>query len=430
MVKTLITALTVITLAFIALSPLLSPLASSVLPSSKDGECSECHGSFAAFVVDGTYPEVIPSSEEHTVSLKVSNTWKHDITSCSATIDLTDAQIISFTDIGFGPVSDVWEATVSRGGTVEHPFDVTSSTVSVRVALLYDPRSVDYTDLDLSVEGPNRHLWSAQESDNEVVELGRNDISSGGAGGYSIIVDHARGLRAASFTVEIEVDRGSGRTDTQEGPNIGPGGSHGFEWKIMTSGQGSGDIRFQVSAMVHHDHEEDEQDDAEYQLEGSWDVRTGEHVKYGTFRTHRPSSDMGWVIGRVFAFIAASSFMMSTLLGGTIGALKRGLDRLIGQNNRKRAHCWISYIAVLSVAVHVLLLYTGPYSGTTEGLLLGGTALAGMIGIALTGSFSKSLSRKMGDKNWRFIHLGLTILVLIVLSIHAVLEGTEFAFLR
>jgi hypothetical protein len=437
MVKTsVVLLLSVLTLGAIGLSPILSPMAASVLPSTAGGECGECHGSFVAFEVEGDYPEVITLGDPQTIRLKISNPWKHEISSCSATIDLSEASIIDFSDADNGSDPLRFDGTVSRGTEVGFTFEVNSHTLSARIALNYDPRSVDLTDLDLSVESPNGEIWTAPESSNEVVELGSADFDIGGTGDYTVFVQHARGLRSASFTVDMMIDNGPMRSDTQNATGIGPGESHTFEWNVIAKGEGSGNIGFDVMADVHHDHESEEEDgkevtdDAVYELEGSLSVHTGDEVKYSTMRSEGSPGVDGWVLGRVFAFIAASSFILSILLGGTIGPLKRTFDNLLGSDRRKRIHCMIAYVAISSVAVHVILLYTGLYSGTLKGLLLGGIALSGMIALALTGSFSRILTKRIGERAWKMIHLGLTILVLVVFTIHAVTGGTEFAFLR
>ncbi|MCU0799879.1 MAG: hypothetical protein MUC62_09460 [Candidatus Thermoplasmatota archaeon] len=189
-------------------------------------------------------------------------------------------------------------------------------------------------------------------------------------------------------------------------------------------------MRFEVTTEVQHEHEGDEQDETVYSLDCSWTVAIGEDLRVSKGRTSVSSVDLGWVMGRVFAFMAASSFMVSVLLGGTIAPLKRKLGSMLGHSGRRRVHCIVSIIAVISAAVHVLLLYTGLYAGTTDGLLLGGAGLAGIAGLSLTGVFYAPLSKKMGAKGWRRAHIWMTIFVLVIICIHAVIEGTEFAFQR
>lgn len=142
MVKALVIFLTFATLATKAFSPAISSIISHVIPSSEEGDCIECHGSFVAFEMEGTYPEVMPQGEEQKVRLKVSNTGEHEIRSSSASMDLTDAAILSFSDLEFGLVTENLEGTLSRGGTGEHPFEVTSYAISIRAVLRYDPGTV------------------------------------------------------------------------------------------------------------------------------------------------------------------------------------------------------------------------------------------------------------------------------------------------
>jgi hypothetical protein len=88
---------------------------------------------------------------------------------------------------------------------------------------------VDFLDLDMGIIGPNGDVWPAQESGEEVIERGPDELIVEGAGHYKVMVTHARRLRSASYEIDFEVDRGPGRMVQLEGPSIGPGGSHTFE---------------------------------------------------------------------------------------------------------------------------------------------------------------------------------------------------------
>jgi hypothetical protein len=433
---TLVLVLFAITIAAIAASPFLSPLAANVVPTSSDGDCSECHGSFVAFAAESRHPYEIPPGEMQTISITVSNTWKHEISTCYASVDLTEAPFLSFTD-ALEPVENIHhDGTSSRGSDATYTIDVSRTVVSVTITLAFDQRTVDLTDLDLSVHSPSGEVWAAQGSGGHSIELGPGDISRGGVGEYSLIVSHVRGLRSVPFTLDIVIEHGKGPVESLAAQDIGPGGSHTFEWSVIAEGEGSGTISFNVTSFVHHDHDVEEEDgkpvedDATYHLEWELGSEVGSELRFSTQKIAASTGVDGWVLGRVFAFIAASSFILSTLLGGTIGPLRRGLDKMIGPGMRRKAHCTLAFIAISLVAVHVTALYTGLYSGTSKGLLEGGIALTGMALLALTGSFTRPISKRIGDRGWRILHLDLTIAVLVVLSIHAVIEGTEFAFLR
>ena len=114
-------------------------------------------------------------------------------------------------------------------------------------------------------------------------------------------------------------------------------------------------------------------------------------------------------------------------MGGLIKPLKPFLDKRL--KNRILWHCTLSYIAIFSSIVHLIILYTGWYRGTWAGLYLGGLTFLLMALVALTGSLRRWIETISMGTHWRRIHLILTIAVILSLLVHIVHNGSTFSFL-
>jgi hypothetical protein len=133
-------------------------------------------------------------------------------------------------------------------------------------------------------------------------------------------------------------------------------------------------------------------------------------------------------MGRILGFISVALFLLSFITGGTIKKLNPIMKRFL--KNRVQWHCVISYAVVIAVMVHFAVLYLGYYSHTYKGLVSGGIPLLLMVVIALSGIKKTMIIRKWGPDFWRRVHLWLSMIALILLVVHGVVEGTDLAFIR
>lgn len=128
-----------------------------------------------------------------------------------------------------------------------------------------------------------------------------------------------------------------------------------------------------------------------------------------------------WKQGRVTGFIA-----LFLLLGIIVSCLMTGKNQCpIGLF---RVHCVMFFVIFIISIYHCVVLYVGPYAGSTKGMPSGILSSALMLLTSLACILRKPIARC--THNWRRFHLWLTIITFIISLVHAVLVGTTFAFLR
>jgi hypothetical protein len=80
--------------------------------------------------------------------------------------------------------------------------------------------------------------------------------------------------------------------------------------------------------------------------------------------------------------------------------------------------------------VHWAMLWLGPYGGTLGGIGTGGALLACIALLTVTGMRPSLLDGRVAGLPSRAVHRYLTYVVLVVLLVHAVANGTDLAFVR
>ncbi len=139
----------------------------------------------------------------------------------------------------------------------------------------------------------------------------------------------------------------------------------------------------------------------------------------------------GWLLGRFTGFLLLALLALSIVTGGCGRRMKRFAARFFPTAAaRVRVHCFLSYLMVALAIYHAIVLLAGVWAGTTRGLASGLTATVAIFFLGLTGSFHTQLLDRLGRDRWRALHLFLTVLVIAVVIEHAVLNGTDLAFLR
>ncbi|UCE72886.1 MAG: hypothetical protein JSV56_07570, partial [Methanomassiliicoccales archaeon] len=97
---------------------------------------------------------------------------------------------------------------------------------------------------------------------------------------------------------------------------------------------------------------------------------------------------------------------------------------------RIKWHCRTSFFLLLISFAHGIMLPFSPHAAAQRGLAPGTSAFIVLGILGYIGWQQVPLKKKLGAKRWRMIHLILTILVVIIVIAHAVMDGTDFAWLR
>jgi hypothetical protein len=162
----------------------------------------------------------------------------------------------------------------------------------------------------------------------------------------------------------------------------------------------------------------------------TWENATG--IKDGTFITVNimaaravpaaAGSGSLRLTGRVTGMLSMGLLVASIILGAVNAGGKR----------RVHIHCAISWFIVGLSVYHGLLLVWGPYSRVMWGnFLLLGYASATVMGVlGANGLLQRWMSRKAGYRTWIWTHRITLALAVIVVTIHALAIGTDFAMVR
>jgi hypothetical protein len=76
------------------------------------------------------------------------------------------------------------------------------------------------------------------------------------------------------------------------------------------------------------------------------------------------------------------------------------------------------------------MLPASPHASTLHGLALGLVSLLLLALLGFVGFYQKQLIKQWGHDRWRKTHLLLTIAAVIIVFVHAAVDGTDFSWLR
>ena len=410
-------------------STFISPVVSTFLPPAQEGECDECHDGFEPFEIVLDHPTEVPAGISFEFKVHMVNGGNHEVRNPYAVLDLRASTGLKLEGAVEGEGSEDISGSVSRGGTSSHQYDLPMGTISAVIALSGNSGILGRNDIDLRVTSQDGGSWDSDGTGvTEEVLLSSDELKDHGFEGYTIEVIHSNGLLSVDYTLSIEYVFGAGGgISPLEGSTIGPGDSYTFTWNLNSDQKGENAMVVEVGGSVYYEHSGSQTDSETYRETISADISVGDDYVYS-------SPDIGvsftrgmWFVGRVLGFLTATSFIASALLGGIVRPIKPWLDRRI--KNRKQWHCTVSYIAIFSAIVHLIVLYTGVYKGTWVGLYLGGGTFLLMALVAATGSFRRFIETTGFAPHWRRVHLYLTIGVIISLLIHILYNGSTFSFL-
>lgn len=118
-------------------------------------------------------------------------------------------------------------------------------------------------------------------------------------------------------------------------------------------------------------------------------------------------------------------------LGLLVASLALGFVKKGGQR-RIRVHCAVSWFILALSVYHGIMLVWGPFSRVWLGnwILLGYISAAIMGASSVNGLARKWMSKRFGHKAWIWVHRITIVIAIVLVIVHAVLMGTDFALLR
>jgi hypothetical protein len=384
-------------------------------------QCTECHDEFVPFEYMVEAPTEVPADEPFDLIVTVSNDEMHAVYSPTVmlTVDDPNGMVV---ETGEPPVSQFDEqGTLGFRDSLSFPIPVNAGARTASFVLDGSGGLLD--DLDMAVSGADGGTWTASGAGvDETIDLGAADIVEGGYGTYQVTVSHPAGVRRATFTLRVEVGYGSD-VSMLTGPDLQQGDSHTFAFALRGTVEGDNGVQVVVSGTAVHLHTSGQADEEEFTESESLPIEVGDEFAYGS-----PSGNGGdggslddlLSGGRYLGALAAALLVVSIVTSGHLGWFQR----------RQRVHCWSSYAMVATFVVHWAMLWAGPYGSTLGGIGTGSVLLACIALLVVTGARPALLEGRVMGLSSRRLHRYLTYVVVIVLAVHAVANGSDLAFLR
>ena len=275
----------------------------------------------------------------------------------------------------------------------------------------------------MEVTGADGGSWAASGGGvDESITLAAADITEGGYGTYDVTVSHPGGVRRATFSLDVEVEYGTDVT-MLTGPDLQGGDSHAFSFTLRGMVEGDNGVQVVVSGTAVHMHGSGQLDERDFMEEETVPIVVGDEFVYGGQSGNGGgggSLDDVLSGGRYLGILAAILLGISVVTSGHLRWFPR----------RSKIHCWSSYAMVGTFIVHWTMLWVGPYGSTLGGIGTGSVLLVCIVLLAITGTRPQLLEgRVMGLPSGK-LHRYLTYVVVVVLVVHAVANGSDLAFIR
>lgn len=424
----LIAVFTLVTLLLVLTSALVPVVLSKLHRDISEGECEECHTGFEPYLIQVDSPTEVPEDHEFDFGLLVQNPWSHELRHLTLSVDLSDSPgIDSQRNMDIADIDETEVINAASGFRGTYKYNIIGEVNEARFNVEWDRPIVYAGSFEMTLTGPGGTVWQ-MDNTNSIV-LSSEEVNEEGYGIYELVLEHNSLVRSTTATLTSMVDfSGKAVVVVEQIDRLGPGGSTTISVPLVSGYRGINNISYYFEATATYDHSGNGVDEDEYFSEGTHSMKVGDQLSYSQPEEITSAATSLWIMGRILGFIAALLLAASFLTGGSIKGLKRWLDGL--SDNRKRWHCVISFATIVTVFIHLLVLYIGYYSGSWKGIFSGGIPLIFMFMVGFTGWQKDRIVEASSEKAWRRIHLWLSVLAVVLMIFHAVSEGTDLAFLR
>jgi hypothetical protein len=403
--------------------------------SEIDSECEECHSEFEAFEVIIDAPSEVPRDYDFEFRVIVRNNGEHGVQNLEALIDLSEAEYLETSMESGEPYHDEISGSVTVMGTVTYTFPVASGANQATVILDGDDGILGANDLDMTVTGPNGDTKSSANSGaDEAILLTARDFRSWGYGDYSVEIVWFVGNPSISFTLTIDVEYGLNQI-LLEGPDLAPGEDHIFVLPLSSTDMGDNTISVALTGTAYHEHTEEDDSDATdsdvYTIEESWSITVGNRFVYEEPDIDDRGSVNVLLLERILGLLSGILLVVSIGFSSMVPWVAQRVDRIVGGAvKRIKWHCRISQVLLALSLIHGILLPFSPHASSLRGLLPGTQAFVIMGILGYIGWKQNTLRKQWGNEKWKRIHLILSILAVVIVALHAIMDGTDFAWLR
>jgi hypothetical protein len=157
----------------------------------------------------------------------------------------------------------------------------------------------------------------------------------------------------------------------------------------------------------------------------------GTKLVYSEPELHESGSINILLLERILGILSAIGLMGSLGFSSIFSPVYSRIERFVGgAASRVKWHCRISKVMLFFSLIHGILLPFSPHASTLRGLLPGTLAFLILGGLGYIGWRQNILRKSWGNEKWKRIHLILSVFAVIIVIAHAVMDGTDFAWLR
>ena len=377
--------------------------------SLNTGSCNSCHSRFAPFAIETKIlKEKIEEKTYFNLSIKATNNRSHEVRELTGSIkgikNISREKYAEFQD------------SVLLGQTNQHDSPIEVNSDYAVFTLDGDEGITGTNDIDLRIMSPNNEEWSSTSSGaDEQIILSSDDIKKGGIGQYTASVDGLTGEGQISYNLNVTVIYGNPNS-IKYGNDLKSGESYSFEWNLFLNQEEIDDFYWEVSGTVYYDHDDSEIDDIEnYTYIGnletniSFDEKKGfETLKYGQF----------------FGLLSMGLFVFAIVTGYSKPFnvfIEKALKIKFGN-----IHCLSSYAIIFLFSIHSIILLIKYYPRAESGFLLCGLASILFLIFGFTSLWRSEIIKKIGFKQWKLLHIALTVLTIILVLAHVIDAGSHF----
>lgn len=398
----------------------------------------------------------VPAGQEFDLPIQVQVAWKQEMRNLKIALNLSQAPNLAF--VGEKePLEQEFQDTAQLGQELEFPFLVEDNATEAVVTLDGEQGIHRGNDLDLRVVSPGLVLrFNKTVEDNSIqgiregrniadeeVRLTQDKLLDGGKGEWRAVVNLSQGdPLGAPFTLSVRVYYNSSRSVeafVPVGRTLAAGEIANVTFRVRALAAGQAVVGVRSLGWAHYIHTDAQAvDDGNFSKTQTMSFAVGSSfrvqrgvagvVDVGFDPATRLMRQWGFLLGWLGFFLIAPSL----LLGGTFGGgTVRALNRFAGSaRQRVLWHNALSYVLLAVGLTHMSLFLVEVTYPWTVGAVWGAMTLASIIGLGVTGALQLRIAKVWGYATWRFAHFLLGMLVVVGITLHLVVEGVDFQFLR
>lgn len=428
------------------------------IPRATCLDCHEQEGMEYAVIRATPYNE-IPVGETVDFDVVVANPWLHDTTSALVTVNLSEAQGVSFETAD--PLHQTENVTIDPGSTQNITFQVEpgATAVRVRMAQSEDPTDTGGNDVDTWLTLPdnstataakdgldtgdpvNQQLPGEPSPAQTVEQIVINDDRLATTGEWTYSLERVSGNPQEPVEAQIDVLYNSTNTLSQRiSQTIGPGQSANATFPIKGTENASATVQYEVTVTDFYEHPSgvQAQDEGNATLSGETSFGVGEQLQLGEAGPVVPETPPfnakmnARLYGELTGFIGLFMIPLSLVLGGAFGRRNVLAVNKLATSARLRVlwHNALSFFLLGISIIHLLLFLYEPVYGWSVGMVWGGIGTLALIGLGITGGFQRRIARSLGYDKWRLLHIAMATGFVAATLAHVIVDGAHFDFLR